>query len=96
MLASNFGAKPAFVYTGAMQRLPKAWKHLPLTKSRQKNGSWLKWRSEDPEDDGEPNKQSLENNCPMIHCMYEQLQSLDTVPLKPLMGQVSWLELMQP
>ena len=75
-----------------MFRLPQAWKHLKLTGTRKENGQWLKWRSDEPSDEGEPNKQSLEYNCPMVYCMFELLQNLDTVPVKPLMSMVSWLE----
>ena len=77
-----------------MMRLAKAWKHLPLSQSRKDAGArFLKWRSDESEDEGEPNKQSLENNCPMVYVMYEILQNLDTVPIKPLMAQVPWFKI---
>ena len=68
-----------------ISRLPKSWQNLSLSKKRKAaNDTWLKWGSEDPEDQYEPSATSLSLNVPMIHAMYEEYKSLDTPVLKSL------------
>ena len=68
----------------AFDRLRKGWKHLPLSKSRQAKGlDWLRW-DEDEDKEAEPSANTLTLNCPMVYCMFENLQQLSLVSISRL------------
>ena len=64
-------------------KLPKAWQHLKLSKQRKHHDlPWINWGDIEPEDEGEPSTLALELNAPMVHVMFEQLQSLQVPEIK--------------
>ena len=64
-------------------RACKGWVKLPASAKRQKKVlKWLRWNSE--EEEGEPNMAALQANVALVYCMVENLQTLDLVPLEPL------------
>ena len=78
-----------------MQKLAKSWQRLPLLKKRCENGEpWLRWQSDSSEDRGESCIEALQHNCPVIARMFEHLQSLDPPPIKPLIFQVTCLNIL--
>ena len=65
-------------------RLKKGWKGLHLSKSRQAKGfDWLKW-DEDEDKEAEPSANTLTLNCPMVHCMFENMQQLTLISIERL------------
>ena len=50
---------------------------------RQKVLDWLRW-DEDEDKEAEPSANTLTLNCPMVYCMFENLQQLSLVSISRL------------
>ena len=67
-------------------KIAKGWQNLPMSKQRYKHDlPWLNWGDVEPEAEGEPSTAALALNCPIIHVMFEELQSLQVPTIKPVM-----------